>query len=212
MAALDEEDADQVDKALGDAPHLEIDGRRVVARQHDGWDAIVEALLALDAAHRSDLERILERLAAACGDLHDDPEQLHQVLREAETLADDAAADREQRRAAEGYVSAADARAFLRLARQTTFAAVRADPQRDPVTRAWLRELAPARPAALLPREPGLLAAIGAGALRRLVADAPALAAAREESATRRRAGECAPRPSGALRALSSAETSPARA
>jgi hypothetical protein len=164
MSALDDDDADQVDKALADAPHLEIDGWRVVAREHDGWDAIVEVLLALDGAHRADLERILERLAFASGELHDDPAQLHRVLSEAETLAEDAAADRERRRAAEGYVAAADARAFLRLARAATFTAVRDDAQRDPVTRAWLRELAPASKPAPLPREAAaLLAAIGAG-------------------------------------------------
>jgi hypothetical protein len=74
-----------------------------------------------------DLERIAERGG------------LHAALTSEEMLESDVAADREDRRAARGYVTPADARAFLALARKPEPAL-----ERDPLTRAYFRNLAPA--------------------------------------------------------------------
>src|SRR5262245_2804754 len=53
-------------------------------------------------------------------------------------MLEDARAEREERRAARGFVSPADARAFLGLARRVPI-----EPERDPITRAYFRELRP---------------------------------------------------------------------
>jgi hypothetical protein len=66
-----------------------------------------------------------------------------------EMLDSDVAAARDDRRSAEGFVSPADARAFLELARRGGAAG-----ERDPITRAYFRGLAkpPAAPKADAPR------------------------------------------------------------
>src|SRR5690242_6299103 len=68
---------------------------------------------------------------------------LYQVLTANEMLDSDVAAARDDRRVAEGFVSPADARAFLELARREKG---QGEPERDPITRAYFRGLA--RPAA----------------------------------------------------------------
>jgi hypothetical protein len=60
---------------------------------------------------------------------------LHAALDGEERLLEDARAEREARRAERGYVSPADARAFLTLARTAP-----ERPERDPITRAHFRE------------------------------------------------------------------------
>lgn len=55
-------------------------------------------------------------------------------------LESDAAADRQDRRARAGYISPADARAFLSLARQTRLDEIVAATTRDPITAAYFRE------------------------------------------------------------------------
>jgi hypothetical protein len=62
---------------------------------------------------------------------------LFQVLTADDMLASDVAAARDDRRAAEGYVSAADARGLLELARRQKGTV----DERDPVTRAYFRGL-----------------------------------------------------------------------
>ena len=98
---------------------------------------------------------------------------LYEVLTGEEQLLEDARAEREERRAAHGYVAPADARAFLGLARRAP-----AEPETDPITRAYFRELQP------VPVAP-VLAGGGAGPsrsapLRRLLAEAGALPAPEE--------------------------------
>src|SRR3569623_1425435 len=101
-------------------------------------------------------------------------------------LESDVAAAREDRRAGEGFVSPADARAFLALARRG------GGDERDPITRAYLRELrqrpglpVPARGTRAERRHPGTasssgkaLAARAAGDLAALLRDAAVLAPA----------------------------------
>ena len=79
-------------------------------------------------------------------------------LRGEELLLEDARAEREERRAERGYVSPADARAFLALARTAP-----ETPAQDPLTRAHFRDLKPvaaaspsAARAAALPQPPPL--------------------------------------------------------
>ena len=168
VRALDEREGDLVEKALEGCYGEELEGFRIVSRRPDGWDAIWTLLLALDKTHHEYLARLLERLCAASSDIIEESGGLYHALSSAETLASDAEADREDRRAAQGYVAAASARSFLALARTTDVDAVLAEVRRDPVTSAYFRELdrsahvakstkdvAPARPLAALLGEIG---------------------------------------------------------
>lgn len=139
VSASDRDDGELVEKAMDSCLHEEIGEYFLVARHHDGWDALVSALLALDARHGALLERILARCWRAAHELLEDAGDLYTLLTDEDLLAVDAAAEREDRRAALGYVSPAAARAFLGLAARGR-AGLEAGAE-DAVTRAYFREL-----------------------------------------------------------------------
>lgn len=136
LAEGDEEESRQVDKRLESALTEDLDGYLLVARQHDGWDAALALVLALDQRHRALLVRLLDRLALQSSHYLEDLEALSDVLSEAESLAEDVEAAREERRARQGYVEPQAARAFLKLARTAPDEEIR-----DPLTRAYFREI-----------------------------------------------------------------------
>lgn len=128
--------AHRADKAIESSISEQIDGYLLIARVPDGWDAVLALVLALDRNERELLERVLDRCARLGSRYIDDLDELVEALDDAASLADDVEGEREARRAARGYVEARAARNFLTLAR---------DPERkeerDPVTRAYFREL-----------------------------------------------------------------------
>ncbi len=134
------DDADAADKALESALSEEIDGYLLVAREPAGWDAVLSLVLALDRDHRDFLVRILDRCVDVASPLLDDLDELATRLTEAESLAEDVEAEREARRSALGYVDPRAAKSFLALARQPTGERA-ASAERDPITRAYFREL-----------------------------------------------------------------------
>lgn len=149
MAALDEDENDQLEKALDSCLCEELDQFRLVSRHAPSWDAVLSAILALDRDHHDFVVRLLERLCAASSEQIEDNGSLYDVLTSEEMLGADAAAEREDRRAAEGYVAPAAARSFLSLARSRPVEELLADAASDPVTRAWFRELDRERSAAV---------------------------------------------------------------
>jgi len=136
----DEDEARQVDKALESALTEDLDGYILVAMQHDGWDAALALILALDRNHRALLVRVLDRLARIGSGHLDDLEERSTVLSEGESLADDVEAAREERRGRQGHVEPQAARAFLALARKPLGGGA-APYDRDPLSRAYFREL-----------------------------------------------------------------------
>jgi hypothetical protein len=130
--------ARRADKAIESSLSEELDGHLLVARRVDGWDATLAVLLALDRDRRDYLERVLDRCSAIASACLDDLDQLADVLTEDDALADQVEAEREARRSAQGFVEPRQAKAFLACARGPF------KPERDPVTRAYFRELAPA--------------------------------------------------------------------
>ncbi|MBK8936281.1 MAG: hypothetical protein IPM79_01145 [Polyangiaceae bacterium] len=162
-----EEEVDLVEKALDSALYVEIDELRVVSRNDRVFDAVTATLLALDKEHHAFLRRLLERLVAASSAFVEEHGSLYTALSEAEVIESDGAAAREDRRASRGYVSPASARAFLGLCRGVDVGAVLGERARDPVTRAYFRELdrAPRPVAAPVRSKPlaELLAAASAG-------------------------------------------------
>ena len=155
------EDVAYVEKALDGCLCEEWEEFRLIARDASNWDALVSALFALDREHHDVLRGILERCAAMTAEYVADNGGLYDVLTAAETLEADVAAEREDRRAARGFVSPADARSFLSLARLPPAN------ERDPITRAYFRELlrdeprAKPAPSAALTELTRMLAAAG---------------------------------------------------
>lgn len=140
------DEAGLLDTLVETQPCQELDEYLMVSRTEWGWDAVLTTLLALDERHPDLLRAVLSRCAAATHDEVGSPETLLAVLRGEELLLEDARGEREERRAERGYVSPADARAFLALARTAPVS-----PEDDPITRAYFRELkrgAAASPAA----------------------------------------------------------------
>lgn len=140
--ASEQDGGELVEKALDSCLHHEIGDYFLVARYYDGWDALIAALAALDTRHSDLLERILQRCWSAAHEQLDDAGGLYDLLTAEELFEVDAAAEREARRAALGYVSPASARAFLTLAARRESIA---RGKHDPVTRAYFRELDPSR-------------------------------------------------------------------
>jgi Family of unknown function (DUF6178) len=163
----DEDEARQVDKSLESALTEDIDGYVLVARQHDGWDAVLALVLALDRNHRALLARLLDRLARVGSGYLDDLEELSTVLSEGESLAEDAEAAREERRSRQGYVEARAARAFLSLARKLPGAEERPT-ERDPLTRAYFRDVERGRPTMPSPAAQAAVHALSPAVLREL--------------------------------------------
>jgi hypothetical protein len=156
------DDGDAVERALEGSLTHEIGSFMVIARRHDGWDAIVTALVALDEEDHGSCARLLERCAAMSSREAEEHGGLSELLTDEETLAADVAGDRADRRASEGFVAPSDARSFLRLARSSTVDEIMKTP-RDPVTRAYFRELdrAPRSETPPAPRLLGLLQSAG---------------------------------------------------
>lgn len=112
---------------------------RVIARDSSAWDDVWTALLALDRDHHDRLRALLEQCCAMTTEFINGQGTLYDVLTSDEMLENDVAADREDRRAAEGFVTPADARSFLELARRRE-----ALEERDPIARAYFRDVATA--------------------------------------------------------------------
>ena len=166
----DDDEAGLIDKVLEAEGCQELGDYLIVARIENGWQAVWTTVVALDDRHPELLRAVLHRCWIATREQAEGAGGLYEALTGEEQLLEDARGEREERRAARGYVSPADARAFLGLARRAP-----AEPETDPITRAYFRELRP------VPVAPGLA---GGGArpsrsapLRRLLAEAGALPA-----------------------------------
>lgn len=131
-------DLDQLEKALDCCLYEEWEEFRLISRDDTVWDEICQALFALDRDHHTLLRRILEHCAAMSAEWIEDNGGLYDVLTSDEMLEHDVRGDRDDRRARRGYVSAADAKAFLALAHRGSGD----ENTRDPLTKAYFRELA----------------------------------------------------------------------
>ena len=135
MAVPESIDAEVVDREVAPQGGLEceVGGYRVCAIRHDAWDAIVALLLALDADHPECFHTMMRgcrRLSNSAPEV----DGLDELLMEPEQLLHDVAVDREHRRSQQGYSTPADARAFLRMAREQ-----RGKTKTNPVAAAYFR-------------------------------------------------------------------------
>jgi hypothetical protein len=123
--------------AAADAPGCEVGGYRVVARRTGSWDAIVAALVSLDAGHRDCFHRVM-RGCRSLSNSAPEVDGLDDLLTVKEQAMFDLAFDREQRRDSQGYVTPAQARAFLQVSRQFRLTHESAPPG-NPIVRAYFR-------------------------------------------------------------------------
>jgi hypothetical protein len=130
------DEGEPIARALDDAVFEEWQEFRLIARDRDAWEDVWSALVSLDRDHHDRLRAVLSQCCAMSTEYISGQGGLYQVLTADEMLESDVAAGRDDRRAAEGFVSPADARAFLELARRGDDRA-----ERDPITRAYFRGL-----------------------------------------------------------------------
>jgi len=140
VSASSDDLARDLEKALGGSVFEEWEELRLIARDSDAWDDIWNAILLLDREHHHRLRNILDQCCAMSTEYISGNGGLFEVLTSGEMLESDVTAAREDRRAAEGFVSPADARSFLELSRRGEGG------DRDPITRAYFRALGDSNP------------------------------------------------------------------
>jgi hypothetical protein len=122
-------------------PWCTIEGYTIVAKHSESWDAIQAVLVQLAAAHRDFFALLMNRCWRIAMAHIDDNGILYQVLGLREQVMSEVAAEREERREKQGFVTPAQAVAFLEGSRR-----VRLDqdvaPRRDPITSSYFRDLA----------------------------------------------------------------------
>lgn len=134
---------DRVSRAIDDAQFEEWEEFRLIGRDPNAFEDVWNALLALDRENHELVRYIMERCCDMDGELIEES-GLYAVLNDEDMLENDIASERGDRRAAQGFVSPADARAFLELARREKID--EAPDGRDPISRAYFRELEPEQP------------------------------------------------------------------
>ena len=129
-----------VERLLESGPSVEIGGITIVARRSDAWDALVALFDHLGGEH----PHYFHELVRACRDVSIREamfeEDGFEVLRPAAQLLADAAFDRDLRRDVRGYVTPADAAAFLEASRRIALSGNQA-PGRDVLTSSYFRDL-----------------------------------------------------------------------
>lgn len=154
-AAQSAEGAAEAERILDAVLYLELDRYTLVSRHGVGWDAVIAAVLALDAVDHALVQRVLEACCRATTAFIEDNGSLYDVLVGEAALTEDAHGERQRRRSRAGYVDPADAIAFLRLVERHEPVAL--PKQRDAVSHAYFRELEP-EPAAPTSSDPTPLA------------------------------------------------------
>ncbi len=118
----------------------DIGGYRVVARRHDAWDATVAILNGLDADHHDYFHRVMK----GCRSLSNSSREvdgLDHLLTEADQVMFDRAVERERRRERQGYVTPAQAGAFLQMSRTLPRGRDSTPPPGNPIASAYFRAI-----------------------------------------------------------------------
>jgi hypothetical protein len=141
VSPADPMDGDEI-PAVGtptDQLSCDVGGYLVVGRRTDSWDAVVAVLSALDTEHHAYFRRVMR----GCRDLSNsgfEVDGLDDLFTHKEQVMFDLAFNREQRREQHGYVTPAQARAFLQMSRQPPLGHDITSPG-NPVARAYFRAI-----------------------------------------------------------------------
>jgi len=129
----------EVSNARDDGLTFDMGGYLLVARRADSWEAIIEVLLALGERHRDYFHHVMQ----GCRTLSNSGREvdgLDDLLADEDQVMFELAVDREGRREEKGYVTPAEARAFLQMARELRPGSD-AMPPANPLARAYFRAL-----------------------------------------------------------------------
>ncbi len=116
----------------------EIGGYVIESRRTAAWDAIVELLMFLDAEHSAYFRRLMRGCVRLSNGTRE-PDGFHTVLQDEAQNMFDLALLREARREKQGYVTPAQARAFLQAGRQLELDGD--PPPASPVAQAYFRSI-----------------------------------------------------------------------
>jgi uncharacterized protein DUF6178 len=116
----------------------EIGGYVIKARRTGAWDAIVQLLVFLDSEHHEYFHRLMRGCVRLSNGARE-PDGFHNLLQDEEQDMFDLACDREARREQQGYVTPAQARAFLDGGRQLQLDVD--SPPHSPIARAYFRAI-----------------------------------------------------------------------
>ena len=122
-----------------DGPVCRIGGYLVVPKRSDSWDAILAVLPALDMRYPDYFHRVM-RGCRGLSNSTPEIDGLDDLLMDGEQAMFNLAVGREKRREQRGYVTPAQAHAFLKMSREFSTAAG-APPQANVVTRAYFRAI-----------------------------------------------------------------------
>ncbi len=138
VPSTDGEEAPDVGET-DEGPRIEVGGYLIVAKRADSWDALVGVLSALDAQDPDYFHRVMRgcrRLSNAGYEV----DGLDDLLPGDEQVMFDVAFTRERRREQQGYMTPAQARAFLQMSRHAR-PDVSATPQVNPIARAYFHAI-----------------------------------------------------------------------
>jgi len=123
-------------RAMNGGPVSEIGGYAIEARRTSAWEAIVDLLAFLNAEHTDYFHRVM-RGCVGLSNAGREEDAGHDLLEDDEQAMFDLGCEREERRERQGYVTPAQAHAFLRSGRELRLDAER--PPRSPLARAYFR-------------------------------------------------------------------------
>ncbi|HKX29479.1 MAG TPA: DUF6178 family protein, partial [Blastocatellia bacterium] len=138
---------------------FDVGGYLLLAKRADSWEAIVEVLMSLDTCHPDYFHQVMQGCRALSNSGRE-IDGLDDLLSERDQAMLDLAVDREGRREKRGYVTPAQARAFLQMSRELQLGSAAAPPA-NPLTGAYFRAIDERRAADVnrASSEPELLAA-----------------------------------------------------
>ncbi len=116
-----------------DVLECEVGGYLLRARRTDAWDAIVALLVALETEHHDRFHAVMQG-CRSLSNSRPEIDGLDDLLMGQAQHLHDVATERERRRSQRGYATAADARAFLQMARRP-----RPAPTPNPIVAAYFR-------------------------------------------------------------------------
>jgi hypothetical protein len=160
-ASMDGEEV-AASRSVHDGLGCEVGGYLVIAKGTDSWDAIAAVLVALEAEHHDCFHRVM-RGCRSLSNSRPEVDGLDDLLIDGEQATFDLAFARERRREQQGYVTPAQARAFLQMSRQLRLGHDTTPPG-NPVARAYFRALEWATTEEASSRSPRLPASSGASA------------------------------------------------
>ncbi len=146
-------------RVFDDGLRFDVGGYLLLAKRADSWEAIVEVLTSLDAWHPDYFHQVMQDCRALSNSGRE-IDGLDDLLPEGDQAMLDLEVDRERRREKQGYVTPAQARAFLQMSRELRLGSDAAPPA-NPLARAYFRAIDETRAADVnsASSEPWLLAA-----------------------------------------------------